>query len=1263
MPINGGTAVKMTLPSGVSLHYDTFIGQPIVLDPNAQVLYVVDQQSTAHVIQLTLSANGQSFTSGVNDFAPFDSNAANDGAEQYSIAFDSLPTLASVSGTSSEVIQGSGSAVTLLTGAPTITDPDGTNQAGATIEVSGGHKGDGTTLATGLAGDEILVAGVQSGTVDGGKVSVAWNSTTHVLTLTGDVPETDYQTLLGEISFKEDASADATTGSHPTRTLTFISNDGVTIAHPTTSDPNEKTTSITLDRAPTLVADAPASQALESGSAVTATAGTGVLSNDSDPDGDTVTLSAFKNASNTVGSFGTALAGSYGHLTLNANGSYSYVADTTAAINAAATGSHPTDVFTYTDSDGFTTASSTLTFTIDRAPTVAADSASLLRGATTTGGGANVLSNDSDKDGDTLTVSAVAGSVGNVGASTAGTYGHLTLNAGGTYSYVADNTAAIDAAATGAHPIDTFAYTASDGHGGTTNSSIAFTVDRAPTTASDSAGALRGATVTATALTGVLHNDSDPDGDTLTVTAIKNAANTSGTVGASLAGTYGHLTLNADGSYSYIANTTAAIDAAATGSHPTDVFTYTASDGQGGTATATLTFSIDRAPVAVADTATVLAAATASGTAGAAGTGVLHNDSDADGDTLTLSGLSGGTLGTALAGTYGHLTLNADGSYSYAADNASAIGAQPDNAVLTDAFTYTASDGHGGTANATLTFTVDQAPTVTSFNAAATSGANLSASHTVTFTLAVGKNVTVPGGTELSLSDGGTATYVSGSGSQTLTFSYSSTHAPGALSVTGVAAGSLADAAGNPLAIAGTAVGSYTDAVSDTAAHVSAQFDSLNAAVSSISAIALTDGGTPNLDLTATQALNDQTLIGKISSPFDLVVLDSAANVQTAIDSLQGDQAAIHAVDLTGGGTPTLTITQTQDSNDAAILAKIAGPFDLLVTGASGTAPNVDSSATPPQYSSFEQFYDGTHTLIQTIYFNVDGTHTTVSAGGSQTVDDSSSTSNDFFDLSNSTSADVTGGSGNDTINFGAAFNPATDQIDGGAGTNNQVGLDGSYGPITLAANTIANIQVIALLGAHSYDLTTVDANVASGQQLTIWALNADSLAFNGSAETDGSFRIFATAGADTLTGGAGADIFYGLGGADTITGGGGGDLFIYTQPSDSTGNAHDTVTDFDAALDRFQFPVSVAAVDPTIVGGTLDSGGSFDSELATAVNAGNLAAHDAVLFEPNAGSLSGHILLVVDANATAGYQAGQDYVIDITNASNLASLSTSDFI
>ena len=82
----------------------------------------------------------------------------------------------------------------------------------------------------------------------------------------------------------------------------------------------------------------------------------------------------------------------------------------------------------------------------------------------------------------------------------------------------------------------------------------------------------------------------------------------------------------------------------------------------------------------------------------------MSNDTDADGDSLTVSAISGGSLGSALNGTYGQLTMNANGSYTYTANRDAADPLDPGDTV-TDTFTYTVSDGTD-TDTATLTITI-----------------------------------------------------------------------------------------------------------------------------------------------------------------------------------------------------------------------------------------------------------------------------------------------------------------------------------------------------------------------------------------------------------------------------------------------------------------------------------------------------------------------------------------------------------------------------
>jgi Ca2+-binding RTX toxin-like protein len=184
----------------------------------------------------------------------------------------------------------------------------------------------------------------------------------------------------------------------------------------------------------------------------------------------------------------------------------------------------------------------------------------------------------------------------------------------------------------------------------------------------------------------------------------------------------------------------------------------------------------------------------------------------------------------------------------------------------------------------------------------------------------------------------------------------------------------------------------------------------------------------------------------------------------------------------------------------------------------------------------------------------------------------------------------IYGGLGVDTLTGGAKGDNfvfahdgrfgAGDVVTGGAGYD-VVYLRGDY---TIDFNTagfagsLNGVESIGLLSATStlyagggdgefdYTITWNDAMLATGATMVVNGsrLTAnESMAFDGSQETGGNFRLFGGAGGDVLRGGAGNDLIFGNLGADTLAGGAGGDIFRYVSALDSTVEGRDAIQDF----------------------------------------------------------------------------------------------------
>jgi len=268
---------------------------------------------------------------------------------------------------------------------------------------------------------------------------------------------------------------------------------------------------------------------------------------------------------------------------------------------------HGADSVTVTVSDASFSATATVAITVtpvNDAPVAVDDAIAAAEDTPATVTSAALVANDTDVDGDTLTVTAVAGA----------THGTVAL-AGDTITFTPDANFGGEA---------TFTYTMTDGTatdtatvtvtvGGANDPPVA--VDDALTTAEDTLGVAMTAAL--------LANDTDADGQTLSVSAVGNA--THGTV--TLVG--GEARFQPEANY-----------------HGAASFEYTVTDGAAsdtGLVAVTVT-SVNDGPVATDDTGTTaedapLAITTAS---------LLANDTDADGDTLTflsVAAASNGTLG------------------------------------------------------------------------------------------------------------------------------------------------------------------------------------------------------------------------------------------------------------------------------------------------------------------------------------------------------------------------------------------------------------------------------------------------------------------------------------------------------------------------------------------------------------------------------------------------------------------------------------------
>ncbi|MGB4115460.1 MAG: VCBS domain-containing protein [Polaromonas sp.] len=870
-------------------------------------------------------------------------------------------------------------------------------------------------------------------------------------------------------------------------------------------------------------------------------------------------------------------AGVYGSLALAANGSYTYTLNNTAAnVQALSRDALVNDVFSYTVQDNALdnkTATSTLTISIrgtNDGPQAFVDATDVTEDGVTNATG-NLLANDADVDtGDVLTVTEPGVLLG--------TYGDLSLNANGSYSYALNNAALnVQSLRDGQQVTDTFAYNTTDGLA-TSASSLAVTVtgsNDAPVAFADVASVKEDAALLAAGH--VLANDIDPDvGDSLHL-----AASSVGT----LQGTYGSLTLTENGSYAYALNNGAAnVQALGRNAVVTDTFAYTAQDDGNNPllATSTLTVTIAGAndgPQASADEASVKEDGTVTATGN-----LLANDTDVDaGDILTVAAPG------VLQGTFGDLSLSANGSYSYELNNA-ALNVQSlrGGQQVTDSFAYSATDGLATSASSleiTVTGTND-APVAFADAASVKEDITLTATGNV---LANDKDVDQ--GTVLSVATAGTFTSLYG----TLTIA---------------------------------ANGGYTYTLNNSAAAV--QKLGVGQSVTDVFAYTVTDDDVEPLTATANLSIT-------IAGTNDVPIVASAIATQAArenqafgytvplgtfTDADNGDALTYSAkmVDVQGNlqalpgwlsfNTATRAFTGTPGG-------MAGGSFEFVVT-----ATDLSGASASSRFAiNISDEFAGTGATANVITGNnlnnvLNGgslNETIIGKAGSDTLyggagDDS---------LDGGTGSDLLfGDAGNDVLKFSkdgrwsggdyaydygnpgqpgsgerihlVQMNRSLDTIDGGTGTDTLLGTSGDDAIILdEGGQRIKNIEVIdAGAGDDVVDLTSdlyalgnVTLYGGEGDDV-LWASSGDDAVYGGNGDDElrgsvGNDLLDGGSGEDLIIGGSGADVLDGKTGKDTLEGGTGNDTYLFGR-----GSERDTLQENDATAgnyDTLQFTGGIA--------------------------------------------------------------------------------------
>ena len=501
----------------------------------------------------------------------------------------------------------------------------------------------------------------------------------------------------------------------------------------------------------------------------------------------------------------------------------------------------------------------------------------------------------------------------------------------------------------------------------------------------------------------------------------------------------------------------------------------------------------------------------------------------------------------------------------------------------------TIADGAGNAASLSLTGLTQGSPQVDTtpptVSSVTASAGDYNAGTALTLTLDMSEAVNVTGAPTLSLNDGGTASYVSGSGSSTLVFSYTvgAGQNTAALAVTGVT-GTITDLAGNMLS---------TASLPETFAGV---------------IIDTTPPGTPVVASDTVNANNSVTLSGTAEADSTVTLYDGVTTLGTTTANASGawtyttgvltyglQSYTATATDAAGNVSPASTALNVMVNTVAAGqtingITVLSGARVVVESGGTANNTSVDSGG----YEFVEASGTASGTTLsggyQYVYGSASGT--TLSTGGFQDI------------LAGGTANSTTINSGGNQYDYGTASGTTLSgsQYVFGSASGTAVSSGGFQDILAggLASNATINN------GGNQYDFGTAsDATVDSGGYQFVEASGAAS----GTTLSGGYQFVYGSASGTVLSSGGFQDILAG-GTASSTTVNSGGVQYDYGTASGTTLSGSQYV--FGSAIASGTV-VSTGGIQDILAGGsassaTINSGGNqydFGTASSTTVDSG----------------------------------------------------------